>query len=67
MDYDFELAVAAIGEDVRDELLTRVLAMLERFNDEHALGLDLPGRLELLDQSLEEFVASIESQPEPVH
>lgn len=64
-----ELFVASLPQEIRDELVERVLTLLERFNDEHGLTLDLPGRIELLDSALEEWVAAIESQrdTDPVH
>lgn len=64
---DFELQAAAVPSEIRDELVRRVLVLLEGFNDEHDLTLDLPGRLELLDVAMDEWVDAITSNGQPVH
>lgn len=53
---DMELRIAAVPAEARDELLTHVLVLLEQFEDNGAYGLDLPGRLELLDDVMTEYV-----------
>jgi hypothetical protein len=62
-----DLRVDAVSAELRDELLRRVLGMLEAFNDEHGLELDLIGRLDLLDHVLTDYAEWLKSALLPTH
>jgi hypothetical protein len=58
--------VAAVSPTVRDELLKALLVLAERFNREHNLELDLPGRMILIDTVLADYADAM-TPPETIN